>query len=162
MVFLLKILKEKIQKANEVVGQKQMQLKHILINMNKEEINDFFRFYKNLEKIAKNILEKFSKENLTREDIYDPRFEKIDFDESDEKTLVIKYYDGGYDCYDSDYIKIPFDIIINNNVDEYIENLKNERYQRKLKYQKEQAERLYKNELAEYERLKNKFEKNIE
>lgn len=130
--------------------------------MNKEEINYFFKFYKNLEKIAKNILENFSKENLTREDIYDPRFEKIDFDESDEKTLVIKYYDGGYDCYDWDYIKIPFDVIINDNIDEYIENLKNEKYQRTLEYQKEQAERLYKNELAEYERLKNKFEKNIE
>lgn len=104
--------------------------------MNKEEINYFFKIYKNLEKNAKNILEKFSKEGLTREDIYEPRFEKIDFDESNEKTLVIKYYDGGYDCYDYDYIKIPFDIIINNNVDEYIENLKNEIYQIKLEYQK--------------------------
>lgn len=127
--------------------------------INKDDAYIFFSLYRRIEKIARNILDKYSKAGLLRSDIYIPVFEKIDFDESNEKVLVIKYYDDGYDCYDCDYIKVPFDIILNNTIDEHIERLKYQVQKRKEEYEKAEADRIHKNELAEYERLKNKFEK---
>lgn len=125
--------------------------------MKRSEIKEFFYLYDKIDKLAEEIFNKFEKANLLSDCISVPHYERIEFNDCDSK-LVIRYYDYGYDLYDYCTIEIPFNVIYDNKVDEYIENLKNER-QAKLDAQKQklEKERLEK-EKAEYERLKAKFE----
>lgn len=125
--------------------------------MRRSEIKEFFYLYDKIDKLAEEIFNKFEKANLLSAYISVPHYERIEFNDCD-SNLVIRYYDYGYDIYEYRTIEIPFDIIYNNKVDEYIENLKNER-QAKLDAQKQMLEKeRMKKEKAEYERLKAKFE----
>lgn len=125
--------------------------------MKRSEIKEFFYLYDKIDKLAEEIFNKFEKANLLSDYISVPHYERIEFNNCD-SNLVIRYYDYGYDLYEYRTIEIPFNIIYNNEVDEYIENLKNER-QAKLDAQKQmlEKERIEK-EKAEYERLKAKYE----
>lgn len=125
--------------------------------MKRSEIKEFFYLYDKIDKLAEEIFNKFEEANLLSAYISVPHYERIEFNNCD-SNLVIRYYDYGYDIYEYRTIEIPFDVIYNNKVDEYIENLKNER-QAKLDAQKQmlEKERLEK-EKAEYERLKAKYE----
>lgn len=126
--------------------------------MTKQEIVSFFNTYRDLQDISKKILNKYIKARLTRSDIYRPKFKMIDFEESDPKVLSIIYYDNAYDCYDADSIKIPFEVILNDAVDDYIQNKVSEKQKLEEERDKRLKEQLLKQELKEYERLKKIFE----
>lgn len=87
-------------------------------------------------------------------------FERIEWDYSDENSIAIRYYDHGYDLYDSATLRIPADILFDDKkIDKWIKSevdkaLEKEEQKRKAteKYQEEKEKR-------EYERLKEKFEK---
>ena len=91
---------------------------------------------------------------------YYSTFERIEWDCSDENSIVVRYYDHGYDLYDSSTLMIPADILFDDKkIDKWIKSevdkaLEKKEQQRKAteKYQEEK-------ERQEYERLKEKFEK---
>lgn len=86
-------------------------------------------------------------------------FERIEWDYSNENSIVIRYYDYGYDLYESTTLSIPADILFDDKkIDKWIkseidESLEEEEQERKAteKYKEEKERR-------EYERLKEKFE----
>lgn len=87
-------------------------------------------------------------------------FERLEWDSSDENSIVVRYYDYGYDSYDSTTLSIPANILfddkkidkwIKSEVDKVTEEIERER---KIK-EKNQEEK----ERQEYERLKEKFGK---
>lgn len=85
-------------------------------------------------------------------------FERIEWDYSDEDSIVVRYYDYGYDLYDSATLKIPADILFDDKkIDKWIklkvdDALEKEEEKRKVaEKHKEEKER------QEYERLKEKF-----
>lgn len=87
-------------------------------------------------------------------------FERIEWDYSDENSIVVRYYDHGYDLYESASLSIPADILFDDKkIDKWIKSevdkaLEEKEQQRKVteKYQEEK-------ERQEYERLKEKFGK---
>lgn len=87
-------------------------------------------------------------------------FERIEWDYSDENSIAVRYYDHGYDLYDSATLNIPADILFDDKkIDKWItleidKALEKKERQRKAteKYQEEK-------ERQEYERLKEKFGK---
>ena len=87
-------------------------------------------------------------------------FERIEWDYSDENSISVRYYDHGYDLYESATLSIPADILFDDKkIDKWIKSevdkaLEKKEQQRKAK-EKYQEER----ERQEYERLKEKFGK---
>lgn len=86
-------------------------------------------------------------------------FERIEWEDSDEYDIYIRYYDYDYDLYDSSTLEIPASILFNDEeIDKWIQGLitdtlkKNEESKRKEELEHEEKEKL------EYERLKAKFE----
>ena len=87
-------------------------------------------------------------------------FERIEWDYSDENSISVRYYDYGYDLYESATLSIPADILFDDKkIDKWIKSevdkaLEKRERQRKAteKYQEEK-------ERQEYERLKEKFGK---
>lgn len=87
-------------------------------------------------------------------------FERIEWDYSDENSIAVRYYDHGYDLYDSATLKIPADILFDDKkIDKWIKSevdkaLEKEEQKRKAteKYQEEKERQVY-------ERLKEKFGK---
>ena len=87
-------------------------------------------------------------------------FERIEWDYSDENSISVRYYDYGYDLYESATLSIPADILfddkkiekwIKSEVDKALE--KRERQRKATEKYQEEKER------QEYERLKEKFGK---
>ena len=87
-------------------------------------------------------------------------FERVEWDYSDENSIDVRYYDHGYDLYESAILSIPADILFDDKkIDKWIKSevdkaLEKKEQQRKAteKYQEEK-------ERQEYERLKEKFGK---
>ena len=87
-------------------------------------------------------------------------FERVEWDYSDENSISVRYYDHGYDLYESATLSIPADILFDDKkIDKWIKSevdkaLEKRERQRKAaeKYQEEK-------ERQEYERLKEKFGK---
>lgn len=85
--------------------------------------------------------------------------ERIEWDYSDDKNICIRYYDHGYDLYDSATLNIPAHIFGNDSlIDEWINSKIKEA--KELQRQAKEKQQLAKEaqEKAEYERLKAKFE----
>lgn len=87
------------------------------------------------------------------------RFERVEWDYSDENNICIRYYDCHYDLYDNSILTIPVSILFNDEeIDKWIQGLitdvlkKIEESKQKAELKNEEKERL------EYERLKAKFE----
>lgn len=86
--------------------------------------------------------------------------ERVEWDYSDDNSMVVRYYDHGYDLYESTTLSIPADILFDDKkIDKWIKSeidkaLGKKEQQRKAteKYQEEK-------ERQEYKRLKEKFEK---
>lgn len=86
-------------------------------------------------------------------------FERIEWDYSDEDSIAIRYYNYGYDLYDSATLKIPADILfddkkINKWIKSEVDNAMEKKEQRRKATEKYQEEK----ERQEYERLKEKFD----
>ena len=87
-------------------------------------------------------------------------FERVEWDYYDENSIYVRYYDYGYDLYESATLSIPADILFDDKkIDNWIKSevdkaLEKRERQRKAteKYQEEK-------ERQEYERLKEKFGK---
>lgn len=124
--------------------------------MKESEIKEFFRLYFKIDKLADKIFDEFEKAKLLSPSIYSPRYKRIEFDECD-ANLVIRYEDSHDDWFDT--IKIPFSVIYDNKVLEYIEKLKEEKIERIKSQMKAKEDAELAKEKAEYERLKAKFEK---
>ena len=99
-----------------------------------------------------------SKTNIIQYGSY-ARFERVEWEYSDENNICITYYNYNYDLYDSSAVVIPASILFNEEkIDKWIQDLitdalkKIEESKRKAELKNEEKERL------EYERLKAKFE----
>lgn len=86
-------------------------------------------------------------------------FERIEWEDSDEYDIYVRYYDCDFDLYDSSTLKIPASILFNDEkIDKWIQGLitdtlkKNEESKWEEELEHEEKEKL------EYERLKAKFE----
>ena len=91
---------------------------------------------------------------------YDSDFERIEWDESYEDSIVIRYYDRGYDLYDSATLKIPADILFDDTkIDKWIKSKIDEALEKKEQKRKATEKRHEEKERQEYERLKEKFGK---
>ena len=87
-------------------------------------------------------------------------FERVEWEESDENNICIRYYDHYYDLYDSSILVIPASILFNDEeIDKWIQGLISDKiisiaeHKQKAELEKEAKERV------EYERLKAKFGK---
>lgn len=125
--------------------------------MKESEIKEFFRLYHEIDNLANKIFDEYKKAKLLSIEIYQPRYREIKFDKCD-SNLVVKYEDSIDDS--TDIIVIPFQVIYDDKLSEYIEKLKEEKIERiKAQTKAEEKAKLAK-EKAEYERLKAKFETN--
>lgn len=87
-------------------------------------------------------------------------FERVEWEESDENNICIRYYDYYYDLYDSSTLVIPASILFNDEeIDKWIQGLITDAL-KKIGELKQKAELRYEEkEKLEYERLKAKFGK---
>ena len=88
-------------------------------------------------------------------------FEEVDWCSLDETNVTVRYYDNGYDLYDSSGINIPTSILFNDEeINKWIQGLISDKLiliserQKKAELEKEAKER------AEYERLSKKYNDN--
>lgn len=87
-------------------------------------------------------------------------FERIEWDYSDENSIVVRYYDHGYDLYDSTNLRIPADILFDDKkIDKWIKSEVDEAMEVKEQGRKAAEKRQEEKERQEYERLKEKFGK---
>ena len=84
--------------------------------------------------------------------------EEVDWCSLDETNVTVRYYDNGYDLYDSSGINIPTSILFNDEeINKWIQGLISDKLiliserQKKAELEKEAKER------AEYERLAKKY-----
>ena len=85
-------------------------------------------------------------------------FEEVDWCSLDETNVTVRYYDNGYDLYDSSGINIPTSILFDDEeINKWIQGLISDKLiliserQKKAELKKEAKER------AEYERLAKKY-----
>ena len=91
---------------------------------------------------------------------YDSDFERIEWNDSYEDSIVIRYYDRGYDLYDSATLKIPADILFDDEkIDKWIKSKIDEALKKKEEKRKDAEKRQEEKERQEYERLKEKIGK---
>ena len=87
-------------------------------------------------------------------------FERIEWDDSYEEAMVIRYYDRGYDLYESSTLLIPADILFDDTkIDKWIKSKIDEAMEKKEQKRKAAEKRQEERERQEYERLKEKFGK---
>lgn len=87
-------------------------------------------------------------------------FERIEWDYSDENSIVVRYYDHGYDLYESTCLSIPADILFDDKkIDKWIKSEVNEELEEIEQERKATEKRQEEKERQEYERLKEKFGK---
>ena len=87
-------------------------------------------------------------------------FERIEWDYSDENTIAVRYYDHGYDLYDSATLNIPADILFDDKkIDKWITSEIDKALEKKERQRKATEKYQEEKERQEYERLKEKFEK---
>jgi hypothetical protein len=84
--------------------------------------------------------------------------ERIEWDYSDENTIVIRYYDHGYDLYCSCTMCIPADIFFNEDkIDAWIESIISAELERQEKDKEARRKIQEEKERKEYERLMEKY-----
>lgn len=127
--------------------------------MKKEEIENLYKLYEQFENEVIYVFDELDNNGLL--DFYNNSYESFEIDSQDLNMVSIKYYDYGYDLYESSYIEIPTKILGDaNEISKYIEKLKKEKElkdklekERKLKQEKEIRRK-------KYEELKQEFEHN--
>lgn len=88
--------------------------------------------------------------------------ERLEWDYADKDSICIRYYDYGYDLYDSNTIYIPVKIFGNDKlIQAWVEEKIQEGLNKIKEEQKLKKSKVLEFELAEYERLKAKFENKI-
>ena len=91
---------------------------------------------------------------------YYSEFERIEWDYSDENSIAVRYYDTGYDLYESTALMTPVDILFDDvKIDKWIKSKIDEALEKKEEKRKVTEQRQEKKERQEYERLKEKFGK---
>lgn len=91
---------------------------------------------------------------------YYSTFQRIEWDDSYEKSIAVRYYDYGYDLYDSTTLLIPADILFDDTkIDKWIKSKIDEALEKKEQKRKDAEKRQEEKERQEYERLKEKFGK---
>lgn len=87
-------------------------------------------------------------------------FERIEWDYSDENTIAVRYYDHGYDLYESATLNIPADILFDDKkIDKWITSEIDKALEKKERQRKATEKYQEEKERQEYERLKEKFGK---
>ena len=87
-------------------------------------------------------------------------FERIEWDYSDENSIVVRYYDHGYDLYESATLSIPADILFDDKkIDKWIKSEVDKALEKKERQRKATEKYQEEKERQEYERLKEKFGK---
>ena len=87
-------------------------------------------------------------------------FERIEWDYSDENTIAVRYYDHGYDLYESATLNIPADILFDDKkIDKWIKSEIDKALEKKERQRKATEKYQEEKERQEYERLKEKFGK---
>jgi predicted transcriptional regulator len=91
-------------------------------------------------------------------DYNDATFERIEWGYSNENYIVVRYYDYGYDLYESCCFDIPADIFFNDEkIDKWIETVISEAMDEKEKEEAYKKKCREEKDRKEYERLKEKF-----
>ena len=87
-------------------------------------------------------------------------FERINWDFSDENSIVVSYYDYGYDLYESTSLNIPADILFDDKkIDKWIKSIIDAKLKAKEEAELAKQKAKEEKERQEYERLKEKFGK---
>lgn len=87
-------------------------------------------------------------------------FERIEWEDSDEYDIYIRYYDSYYDLYDSSTLKIPVSILFNDEkIDKWIKSEIDKALEKQEQTRKAKEKHQEEKERQEYERLKEKFGK---
>ena len=87
-------------------------------------------------------------------------FEKIEWEYSDENSIAVRYYDIGYNLYESTALIMPVDILFDDaKIDKWIKSKIDEALEKKEQKRKDAEKRQEEKERQEYERLKEKFGK---
>ena len=87
-------------------------------------------------------------------------FERIEWDYSDEDSIVVRYYDYGYDLYESATLKIPADILFDDKkIDKWIKSIIDANLKAKEEVELAKQKAKEEKERQVYERLKEKFGK---
>ena len=85
-------------------------------------------------------------------------FERVEWDYSNENSIDVRYYDHGYDLYDSATLMIPADILFDDEkIDKWIKSEVDKALEKKEQQRKDKEKYQEEKERQEYERLKEKF-----
>ena len=91
---------------------------------------------------------------------YYSEFERIEWEYSDEYSIGVRYYNIGYDSYESTALMMPVDILFDDaKIDEWIKSKIDEALEKQEQKRKAIEKRQEEKERQEYERLKEKFGK---
>ena len=91
---------------------------------------------------------------------YYSEFERIEWEYSDEYSIGVRYYNIGYDSYESTALIMPVDILFDDaKIDEWIKSKIDEALEKQEQKRKSIEKRQEEKERQEYERLKEKFGK---
>lgn len=91
---------------------------------------------------------------------YHSDFERLEWEYSDENSIAVRYYDNGYDLYESSTLYIPANILFDDTkIDKWIESEVGKALEKKEEKRKAAEKRQEERERREYERLKEKFGK---
>lgn len=125
--------------------------------MTKEEnikiIADYIKTGDILEKFCDRVVEEYRKYNYLKNDVYS----SVDSYEVDEGGIDIKtekYFRGEYDYL---YIRVPIEVFYENNVEEYVKNLYEERIVREDAKKKAYEEIEKRRAIDKIQRLKEKY-----
>ena len=87
-------------------------------------------------------------------------FERIEWDYSDENSISVRYYDYGYDLYESATVSIPADILFDDKkIDTWVKSIIDANLKAKEDAELAKKKAKEEKERQEYERLKEKFGK---
>ena len=91
---------------------------------------------------------------------YYSHFERIEWNYSDENSIIIIYYNRGCNIYESTTLNIPADILFDDvKIDKWIKSEVDEALEEKELEQKAAKKQQEEKERQAYERLKEKYEK---
>ena len=132
-------------------------------NMEKIDYKTLIKLVEKYEEEASRVFDKLQKaDQEAKTSILDygryGTFERIEWDYSDEDSIVVRYYDHGYDLYDSATLKIPADILFDDKkIDKWIKSIIDAKLKEKEEKELAKQKAIEDKERQVYERLKEKF-----
>ena len=126
-----------------------------------EEFDNFYKNYQKLRELGRYVFNAFKEAGLLEYGKY-ACFEYIELDDTTLKEIAIRYYDNGYDIHEVSMLYVPISVLkseeeLNKYIQQKVKQQQDNIEAIRLNKLKEQEEK----EFLEYQRLKEKYENDL-